>query len=270
LLGSVISSDKPIGVWGEQKCINVDAYACDAAHEQIPPVRAFGSEYVYARYRDRVQGMVETPPVRITGAVAGTMLTYEPMPMGAQATVGQGESFEVRSAEPFIVKSQDDKHPFYVAAYMGGGAAYQNRGDPEFVNVVPTGQYLQDYLFFTDPTYPETNLVFVRKKGKKGFGDVTLDCFGKLTGWKPVGNGATYEYTRFDVSTGNFMGNGNCNNGANHASSDAPFALTIWGWGTSATGSSGQKGYSQYVSYAYPAGASVQAINEVVIPPNPK
>ena len=271
LLGSVISSDKPIGVWGEQKCIDIDSLACDSAHEQIPPVRALGSEYVSVRYRNRVDGMDETPPVRITGAVAGTELSWDPKPMGAKDTLALGESFEVRTALPFVVKSQDDKHPFYVAAYMTGGKAFlSGRGDPEFVNVIPAGQYLSDYLFFTDPTYPETNLVFIRKKGKAGFADVTLDCAGKLDGWKPVGAGGLYEYTRFDVSTGNFKGTGNCDNGTNHASSKEPFGLTVWGWGSEVTGDQGQKGYSQYVSYAYPAGASVHSINTVVVPPNPK
>ena len=38
------------------------------------------------------------------------------------------------------------------------------RGDPEFVNIVPPEQYLSQYTFFTDPTYPETNLVLTREK----------------------------------------------------------------------------------------------------------
>jgi hypothetical protein len=271
LLGSVLSADKPIGVWGEQSCINIDAFACDAAHEQIPPIRALGSEYVSVRYRDRMPGANETPPVRITGAVDGTQLTWEPAPpMGAIDMVDSGQSFEVRSAEPFVVKSQDEDHPFYVAAYMTGGAAYANRGDPEFVNVIPAAQYLNDYTFFTDPTYPETNLVFVRKSGPNGFADVTLDCMGVITGWQPVAGGSTYEYTRVDISTGVFQGQNGCDNGKNHASSDQPFGLTVWGWGTDATGQSGSPGYSQYVSYAYPAGASVQTINEVVVPPVPR
>jgi hypothetical protein len=103
-----------------------------------------------------------------------------------------------------------------------------------------------------------------------GFADVTLECAGKLSGWKPVGTSKKYEYTRFDLSTGTFQGQGKCNNGLNRATSTQPFALTVWGWGTDATGQSGEPGYSLYVSYGYPAGASVQSINEVVVPPNPK
>jgi len=51
--------------------------------------------------------------------------------------------------------------------------------------------------------------------------------------------------------------------------SASPFGLTVWGWGSAETGVTGDPGYSQYVSYAYPAGASVQAINNVVVPPPP-
>ena len=44
------------------------------------------------------------------------------------------------------------------------------------------------------------------------------------------------------------------------------FGLTVWGWGTSAS----SPGFpSTYVSYAYPAGASVQPINEVAVRPDP-
>jgi hypothetical protein len=272
LLGSVISADKPVGVWGEQGCINIDESACDAAHEQIPPVRALGSEYVSVRYRNRVDGLEEQPPVRITGAIDGTQLVWEPAaPSGAVDVVGRGQSFEVRSTTPFIVRSQDADHPFYVAAYMTGGKAFADgRGDPEFVNVIPSGQYLSDYTFFTDPTYPETNLVFVRKRGTDGFADVTLECSGVLGGWAPIDAGGVYEFVRADLSSGQFQGQNGCDNGLNRAFSALPFGLTVWGWGTEATGSYGQPGYSQYVSYAYPAGASVQTINEVIVPPVPR
>jgi hypothetical protein len=67
------------------------------------------------------------------------------------------------------------------------------------------------------------------------------------------------------LQTGNFSKVGSCDNGRNAAHSDVPFALTIWGWGTNkSTGF-----FSEACSYAYPAGASVQPINTVVIPPTP-
>ncbi len=136
-------------------------------------------------------------------------------------------------------------------------------GDPEFVNVIPPAQYLSSYIFFTDPTY----LVFVRKKGNdNAFHDVTLDCAGVLTGWQNIDAAGTYQYTRADLQTGNFAKVGSCDNGRNSAHSDVPFALTVWGWGTNAAAATQ---FSEAVSYGYPAGASVQPINTVVIPPTP-
>jgi len=267
LLGSIIQSNKPVGVWGEQSCINIDAYACDGAHEQIPPIRALGSEYAVVRYRNREPMMMEeTPPVRLVGLVDGTALTYDPSPpQMAPTTINEGQSIDVRSnaGQPFIVKSQDDKHPFYVAAYMTGGGAFNNGdGDPEFVNVIPSGQYLNRYLFFTDPTYPTTNLVFIRKKMMDGFHDVKLECGPTIGGWKPVGNGGQYEFARWDISNGLFMGANGCDNGSHEATSGGLFGLTIWAWSTVQD--------HGWTSYAYPAGASVQSINTVVVPPNPK
>ena len=91
LLGSVIKANKPVGLWGEQKCIKIDDWACDSAHQQIPPVRALGSEYVGARYRNRVDGKEERPPWRVVGVVDGTILEWDPAPPeGAPTAIGVG------------------------------------------------------------------------------------------------------------------------------------------------------------------------------------
>ena len=145
----------------------------------------------------------------------------------------------------------------------GGG---DNRGDPEFVNVIPPEQYLSSYVFFTDPTYPETNLVVVRRKVGGSFSDVTLDCAGALSGWQPLGGSGDLEFTRVDLVRGNFEKQGSCDNGRHEMKSDAPFGVTVWGWGSAA--STGF--FSQAVSYAYPAGYSVKPVNTVVVPTEPK
>jgi hypothetical protein len=175
------------------------------------------------------------------------------------------------------VKSQDAAHPFYMAAYMTGAAQWDpeqkgggkadGRGDAEFVNVIPPGEFTDSYVFFTDPTYPETNLVLVRAKNDGGFAEVTLDCAGDLKGWKPVGTSGNYEYTRIDLVRHNFEPQGGCNNGRHEIHSKKPFGLTVWGWGSGETGALGAGFYSQYVSYAYPGGANVKPINNVVVAP---
>ena len=273
LAGSVVQTNRPVGVWGGKQVLAIDSCCDETAHQQIPPVRALGSEYVGLRYRNRYDGQEETPPWRLVGAADGTVLTWEPSPpAGAPTALDLGTVKELRAAGPFVVRSQDEKHPFYMSAHMTGAAQYDpnqtdGRGDAEFVNVVPPGEYLPSYVFFTDPTYPETNLLLVRTKGANGFADVTLDCAGKVGGWSPVGTGGAYEFTRVDLVRHDFAPQGGCNNGRHEIHSDAPFGLTVWGWGSAETGGNLSPGYSQYVSYAYPGGASVQPINPVVIPP---
>lgn len=271
LTGSPIQSNKPVGVWGAASCLNVPvgAIACDSAHQQIPPVRALGSEYAGVRYRNRTAALSEeSPPWRLVGAVDGTVLTWTPAPPpGAPMSLNLGDVAEFSAPGPFVVASQDDDHPFYVAQYMTGAdhvaPTFVGEGDPEWVNVVPVMQYLDQYVFFTDPTYSETSLVVVRRRSQAGtFADVVLDCAGPLTGWEPLGE---HEFTRVDLVTGNFASVNGCANGRHVIESDAPFGVTVWGWGSAASSAP-----TTYVSYAYPAGASVEPINEVVVAPTPK
>jgi hypothetical protein len=263
LTGSAIQSTKPVGVLGSQVCIAVDACCCDSAHQPIPPVRALGSEYAAVRYRDRIDGMDEAPPWRIVGAVDGTILTYDPQaPTMAPLTLDSGQVATFSAGDPFVVRSQDESHPFYLAGYMTGGAPLNDVGDSEFVNVVPPLQYLPYYVFFTDPTYPETDLVLVRQRASDmTFKDVTLDCAGVLGGWQPIG-ASDYQYTRTDLVRHDFQKQGNCDNGRHVIKSDAPFGLTVWGWGTHETDPTF---VSTYASYAYPAGENVRPINAVVV-----
>ncbi|MBW2456419.1 MAG: IgGFc-binding protein, partial [Deltaproteobacteria bacterium] len=120
LTGSPIQSNHPIGLWGGASCLNVPVSetACDGAHQQIPPVKALGAEYVGVRYRNRAAASSEeTPPWRVVGAVDGTTLTWTPAPpAGAPTAVNLGDVVEFNASGPFVVASQDADHPFYLAA----------------------------------------------------------------------------------------------------------------------------------------------------------
>jgi hypothetical protein len=262
LTGTVIQSNNPIGFMAGQPCMRWPkgvAY-CDHGEQMVPPVSALGSEYVGVMYRPRVAGDVAT--WRLIGTIDGTTLTYS-TPVGGPATINAGQVVTFNTGTPFDVQSQDAMHPFMMFTYMSGSQALSNTGgygDPDMVLSVPPQQYQNDYVFFTDPTYPETNLVVVRDQNSAmGYDDVTLDCAGVLTGWQSVGN---YEWTRIDLSTGNFVGQNGCNNGRHEISSKTPFGLWVWGWGTPLT-----KTFTQNVSYGYPGGMSLHPINTVIIPP---
>lgn len=262
LTGSTVIADKPFAMFGGSTCLNVptNAHACDGAHQQIPPVRALGHAYAAVRYRDRVPGNVESPPWRLVGAAKDTQLVWSPAkPPGAPSTLTLGQVAEFNAPGPFHVRSQDEDHPFYASAYMTGGQAFGGAGDPEWVNLIPAAQYQRRYIFFTDPTYSETELLVVRREQDGEFADVILDCTGPLVAWKPLTEGL--EWTRVQLVTGNFKKVGLCANGRHEISSAQPFGVTVWGWGSAAS----ESVYTKFVSYAYPAGATIRPINTVDI-----
>jgi hypothetical protein len=267
LTGSVVTSNKPIGFMAGHTCMNIPTTGsfCDHGEQMIPPTRALGHRYVGVMYRPRVANETATS-WRMVGAVDGTQLTWS-TDVGGPATLRKGESVTFQTGTPFFVSSQDKDHPFMLFTYMTGSSAIsppttnEGYGDPDFVLSVPPEQYLKQYVFFADPTYPETNLVVVRARGAdQQFHDVTLDCLGKITGWQAVSSG--YEYARVDLVTGNFAPVGTCATGRHEISSDAPFGLWVWGWGTPLTGTTPT---TKYVSYGYPGGMNVSPINDVVI-----
>ncbi len=281
LTGSAVQSDKPVAVIGASTLIDLplSRFRADSAEQMLPPVRALGSEYVAVRYRSRDPSGEESVPWRFVGVADGTVLSYDPAPPpGAPTAIGAQQLVEFYDPGPFVVRSQDAAHPFYVASYMTGGEAYDGTGDPEFVNVVPPAQYLPRYTFFTDPTYPETNLVLVRVRDAATglMPDVTLDCAGVLGGWTPVGSAGTYEMTRVDLSTGNFQGVGKCDNGVHTIAAtpaDGRFGVTVWGWGNDITwppdnGPTDEANplFTRWVSYGYPAGANFKPLSGAVLP----
>ncbi|HSQ66580.1 MAG TPA: IgGFc-binding protein [Polyangiaceae bacterium] len=283
LVGSVVSASNPVGVMAGNPCMNAPQGAtfCDHGEQMLPPVRALGNEYVGVMYRPR---HAEPAIWRIVGAVDNTTLTYTPSAPAASngfpaapTSVNQGDMKEFATNTPFVVKSQDSQHPFMLFEYMSSSnwsamgasgfctaSTWAGFGDPDFSVQVPPQQYLSHYVIMTDPTYPETNLVLIRRPdANNAFQDVTIDCLGApIGGWQTIGN---YQWTRLDLQTGNFTDVNGCSNGRHELKSNAPFGLNVWGWGTPLTGAT----FTCNVSYSYPGGMNVQPINTVVVPPTP-
>ncbi len=256
LSGSVVRSNKPTTFFSGHTCADIptNTIACDILGQQIPAYEHWGSEYVAVGYRPRLGGD-EAMPYRIVAARDGTHLDYDPaIPAGAPTELSAGEvaTFPAGAGEAFVVRTQDPEHPIYVAAYMTsaeglyfGSPSMGGHGDPEFVNVVPAGQYLSAYSFYADPTYAETSLVIVRAKSQGTFKDVWLECAGNLIDFRPIGTRGEYEFTRVDLSRrhgpGATFGDKTCQAGLQRMKSDGPFTATLWGWDKTA-------------SYAYPGG----------------
>ncbi len=274
LSGSIVMSNKPTSVFGGNQCMNVPSGRsyCDTALQQLPSFEQWGSEYVAVGYRPRLGDEHEQMPYRIVAARDGTRLDYDPaLPRGAPVTLSAGEvvTFYASVGAPFVVRTQDVDHPIYLAAYMSGAGEgspsdpvgnmdFLGRGDPEFVNVIAAGQYLNAYSFYADPTYGDTSLVVVRSKTRGEFKTVWLECAGDLTEWRPVGTRGDYEYTRVDLARdrgpGQSFGTSVCRNGLQKMKSDGPFTATLWGW-------------APYASYAYPGGMAQRKLVETPLDP---
>ena len=182
LAGSPIESNKPIGVFGGTQCTRLPLDAtlfCDTLGQQIPPLSQWGSEYALVPYMSRLEGGKgtssevtgnESVPYRLVGAVDGTELTYDPViPVGAPRVLAKGQVATFMSNHYVTVKSQDAAHPFYASVFMTGSTynGTQTYGDPDFVNLVPSDQFLDRYVFATDFTYADTNLTIVRRATSK-------------------------------------------------------------------------------------------------------
>ncbi|AKU94237.1 hypothetical protein AKJ09_00901 [Labilithrix luteola] len=271
LSGTIVSSNKPTSIVGAQSCAFVPSRggACDVLAQQLPAYEQWGSEYVGVGYRPRTGNEHEPMPYRIVAAKDHTRFDWDPeLPMGAplELAAGQVVTFWSGTGDAFVVRSQDADHPFYLAALMTGpdsdGSSmapnYGGRGDPEFVNVVPSGQYLSSYSFYADPTYAETSLVVVRSKNRDKFEDVWLECAGTLTDFRPIGTRGQYEFVRIDLSrnheAGQAFGSSVCRTGLQRMRSDGPFTATLWGW-------------DLYASYAYPGGMAQRKLVNTPLAP---
>ena len=270
--GTIIDSDKEVGVFAGNRFLRLQptpAPGGDASHHQILPVSALSNEYVAAPYATRRADLAdEAINYRVVGVVNGTTLDYDPAVAGAPATLGLGQVVDFVATGPFRVKSQGSSHPFADAQLMdtanipGGsrpGAIAPgfgpNLGDEDFVVLLPPAQFLQRYVFFSDPAYPTTNLVLTRAKADGKFHDVSVDCLGVVSGWKPVGSDGLFEVTDVDLIRAN-VPVGTCGNGRQAASSTGPFGVIVWG-------------LDSYSSYSYPAGGNSAQLTTVVVPAVP-
>jgi hypothetical protein len=277
--GAVLQSSQPIGMWTGSTYLRVatatspSAGGQDSAHQQVPHVGALGHEYVAPSVVTRRASLQpESVPYRVLGVVDGTQLTWEPStPAGAPTQLSAGQVVEFETTEMLVVRSQDEDHPFAVSQYMPGAIDMDRPGcsptppfpglncglgDEEWVVLQPPAQFLQRYVFFTDPTYATTNLVITRVKGGQDFADVTVECLGVVTGWQPVGNTGDYEVAHVDLIRGTTGVTPDCATSRHEAFSDGAFGIVVWGT-------------DYYASYGYPAGGNIGTINDVVVIPTP-
>jgi hypothetical protein len=286
LSGSIVLANHPVSVTAGENLFRLQPPAPvepggDMTHVQILPTSAVGHDYAASPYTTRrADGLEELIHYRVVGLVAGTQLTFDPPVASGPTTLGQSQIVDFQATGAFRVSSQDPNHPFSIAQEMSTGnvnlddaggfrtdcATFFNAnqmtpkacGDEEFVPLVSPAQFLDKYIFFTDPTYSTTTLSLVRAKTGGAFQDVTVDCIGTVAGWQPVDAAGQYEFARVDLLRGVPPGTtpdaGSCTNGRHVATSGGPFGIVVYGLDT-------------YASYGYPAGGNAAVLSGVVVQP---
>jgi hypothetical protein len=255
LSGSIIDTSKPTAVFGGHRCAYVPTYDpnnglpyawCDHLEEQLLPLEAWGNEYMAVRAPPRTPDPNEAfhpdedwMAWRIVGSKDNTVVNFEPsIEIGDSVNIDAGDVIQFESSMDFHVSSNE---PILIAAYMPGGKLYLgNEGDPYMVQMVPIQQYRDDYVFLSDESYDNDYAKLIRPTGAA----ISVGCLGVVpeNKWSPVGNSG------YDIAVIDMQNDGNCNVGANEATSDEKFGIIVSGTATAA-------------SYGYPGGLVVDKIN---------
>ena len=232
-----------------------------SAHQQIPPVQALGQRLrggALSQSLDRVEETRAVAHRRRASTVRRSRTRPRRRP-ARRRRVDLGQVVAVRDAGPFVVAEPGRHAPvLHVRAHDRLQDSLQPtgdcRGDPEFVERRPARAVPRRRTRSSPIRRTPRRTSSSPARRTAGLRDVNLDCVGTLTGWQRSTADATS--TRASTSRSSGTSVGKCNNGLHTITSAQPFGLTVWAW-------------DQYVSYAYPAGASVQPINSVIVPAVP-
>lgn len=143
LAGSIVTSDKPVGVTNGNRCtqVPIGTAACDTLMEIAQPTQSWGLEALVVNLPDRPSGSV----YRIVASSDATTISLDGAPIG---TIDRGDYLEVGPLAGNHVFAGDK--PIFVTQYMTGVVSPgATTGDPAMGNMVPTEQYLSSYTFAT-------------------------------------------------------------------------------------------------------------------------
>jgi PKD repeat protein len=125
--GSVITADKPIGVYGGNQCAELLNDACDYLVEQLPPVNAWGTAFVTLPLATLTKG----DTFRFLASQDNTTISLS---NGEKLVLNRGQFSEEVVTEPLSISS--DK-PILVAQYANSGLFNQNSNSDPFMMLVP-------------------------------------------------------------------------------------------------------------------------------------
>lgn len=193
LSGSIITSNKPIAVFGGMQCANIPAnyVACDYLVEQLPPTTAWGKNFISVPLKTRQNG----DTFRFLASADNTSIEINGRLL---VTLNKGQYYETMLMGASQIKANN---PIMVAQYANSSTFDNAMGDPFMSVLTPFEQYLGDYHFSTPTSGFENNFVNITVP-MEGVGKIALD--GKAIpgdNFFPIGSSG-FSGAQLDISSG--------------------------------------------------------------------
>ena len=227
--GTVITSDKPIGVFGANACTNIPstASACDHICEMIPPTSTYGKKFATVPLKSRTGG----DTWRFMASQNSTTITINGT---AQTAINKGQFIEKVLTTRSVIES--DK-PILVAQYSNGLNFDNTVGDPFMMLIPPVEQFLPSYTLSTVSGFTNHYVNIVAPTSVVG--SVTKDGTAISAGLFSAIGSSGYSGAQVDVS-----------DGSHTFASSLPFGAFAYG-------------FTGYDSYGYAGGQSFSPVATV-------
>jgi hypothetical protein len=227
LSGSVISSDKPIAVFGGAQCANIPLgiLYCDHVVEQLPPISAWGRSFLSVPLATRLHG----DTFRIIASQDATQVNINGTLV---ATLNKGQFHEQIITGAAVITTSG---PALVAQYSNGTGYDGVTSDPFMMLVTPYEQYLTNYTVATPASGFDINFVNVVVPDSE-VSNITLDGVPVLASSFTAIGSSGYSGAQLPISVG-----------THNLAGTLPFGAFVYGFGTND-------------SYGYASGGSLSPV----------
>ncbi|HEA29769.1 MAG TPA: T9SS type A sorting domain-containing protein [Leeuwenhoekiella sp.] len=236
LTGTMITSNKPVAVFGGHTCANVPpgTAACDHMIEQMPPASSFGERFVTTPLATREAGDI----FRVLASENGTNITVTGSTDFSQSFTlnsGEYEELDIPSDEYTQIEASN---PVLVAQYSKGQNSDGNVSDP-FMLLIPPFEQFQNRYTVTTPAEGFNRHFINLAVPSSQVGNVFVDS-------NPVD---ASEFTAI-ASTGFSGVQVEVEAGTHNLTGPLPFGAFMYGFGN-------------FDSYGYPGGQALGQVAEV-------
>lgn len=229
LSGSIVTADKPIAVFGSNKCTNIPpGYgACDHTVEQLPPVSTWGQNFATFPLATR-----SGDTFRILASTDGTTITVN---SSVVATLDRGEFHETILTNTVMITATA---PVLVAQYSHGTVYDGAVADPFMMLTPPYEQFLGEYTVSTPASGFTGNYVNIVAPDAV-VGHITVDGTTVPSNAYTAIGSSSFSGVAYTVTLG-----------SHHLEGPLPFGVFSYGFGN-------------YDSYGYPGGSSYVPLSTI-------